>query len=117
VPAVRASLARVGRRLTATARELQRRRVWNVAVLYSAAAFVLWQAADIAAPALGVSDRVMTVTVWGTVVAFPLVLVLAWLFDLTPRGIERTAPAAPGPDSASSGDANGTGSPGLRRPV
>lgn len=64
--------------------------MWRVAAVYSAAAFVVWQVADIAAPALGLPEWVMSVVVWATFGGLPLALVLAWKFDLTPEGVQRT---------------------------
>lgn len=70
--------------------ELKRRNVGKVAVIYGGIAFALWQAADIAFPALGVPEWAMTLVVLGALVGFPIVLVVAWIFEITPEGVERT---------------------------
>jgi adenylate cyclase len=70
--------------------ELKRRRVFRVATVYAAAGFVVWQAADIAFPALGLPEWLVTAVVAVTLVGFPLALVLAWAFDITPDGVLRT---------------------------
>jgi adenylate cyclase len=70
--------------------ELKRRRVFRVATVYAAAGFVVWQAADIAFPALGLPEWLVTAVVALTLVGFPLALVLAWAFDVTPDGVVRT---------------------------
>jgi TolB-like protein/tetratricopeptide (TPR) repeat protein len=71
--------------------ELKRRRVFRVAAVYAATAFVVWQAADIAIPALHLPDWLVTAVVTLTIIGFPVALVLAWAFDITPDGVQRTA--------------------------
>jgi tetratricopeptide (TPR) repeat protein len=70
--------------------ELKRRRVYRVAVVYAAVAFVIWQAAEIAFPALGLPDWALTLVVVLTLIGFPIAVVLAWAFDITPEGVKRT---------------------------
>jgi tetratricopeptide (TPR) repeat protein len=76
--------------------ELKRRRVYRVAVVYAAVAFVIWQAAEIAFPALRLPDWTLTLVVVLTLVGFPIALLLAWAFDVTPEGVKRTEPLEPG---------------------
>lgn len=72
--------------------ELRRRNVGRVAVAYAAAAFVVLQVADLLAQGLRLPEWVFpTVTVLA-LVGFPLALVFAWAFELTPDGVRRTAP-------------------------
>jgi tetratricopeptide (TPR) repeat protein len=73
--------------------ELKRRRVYRVAVVYSAVAFVIWQVAEIAIPALGMPDWVLTLVVVLTLVGLPIALVLGWAFDITAEGVRRTEAA------------------------
>jgi len=63
-----------------------------VAVVYSAAAFVAAQAADIFLPRLGLPDCTVTLVVVLAVAGFPVALILGWVFDVTPEGVRRTAP-------------------------
>lgn len=70
--------------------ELKRRRVVRVAGVYAAIAFVVWQAADIAFPALHLPGWMVTAVVALTVIGLPIALVLAWAFDVTPVGVVRT---------------------------
>jgi TolB-like protein/Flp pilus assembly protein TadD len=74
--------------------ELRRRRVYRVAVVYAVVAFVIWQAAEIAFPALNLPPWTLTFVVVLTLLGFPIALVLAWAFDITPEGVKRTAPGA-----------------------
>jgi adenylate cyclase len=73
--------------------ELKRRRVFRVVLVYLAAAFVVLQAADILAPALNLPAWTMTFIVLLLAVGLVLALVLSWVVDVTPDGLEIT-PAA-----------------------
>lgn len=74
-------------------RELRRRRVFRVAIVYAAVAFILWQAAEILVPALNLPDWTLTFVVFITILGAPIALVLGWAFDITPVGVRRTEPA------------------------
>lgn len=71
--------------------ELKRRRVWRVATLYAAGAFIAWQVADIAFPALGLPETAMTWLVVLAIAGFPVAVGLAWVFQLTADGVKRTS--------------------------
>jgi eukaryotic-like serine/threonine-protein kinase len=71
-------------------REVRRRQVHKAAAVCAAVAFVIWQAADIAAPALHMPAWTMTAVVLLALLGFPMVLVTAWFFDLTRHGLLRT---------------------------
>jgi serine/threonine-protein kinase len=71
--------------------DLRRRRVFRVAAAYLAIAFIVLQVAEIVFPALG-QDRGLTIAVVLAIIGFPVTLVLAWLYDLSPLGLVRTAP-------------------------
>jgi adenylate cyclase len=75
--------------------ELKRRRVFRVAAVYGASAFVALQAADLVFPRLGLPDWAVTLVVALAIVGLPVALALAWAFDATPEGVRRTGPAAP----------------------
>jgi adenylate cyclase len=72
--------------------ELKRRRVYRVAIVYAAVAFVIWQAAEIAFPALRLPDWTLTLVVLLTIAGFPIALVLAWAFDITQAGVKAAEP-------------------------
>lgn len=76
--------------------ELKRRKVFRVAVVYAATAFVVLQAADIMLPRLAVPEWALTLIVVLVVLGFPVALVLTWALELTPDGIKRTEAVAPG---------------------
>jgi TolB-like protein/dienelactone hydrolase len=81
--------------------ELKRRKVYQVAVIYTAAAWGLLQAADVIFTRLGLPDWSVTFLFALEVVGFPLALILSWIFDIKAGGMVRTG-AAPGsaPESA-----------------
>jgi TolB-like protein/Tfp pilus assembly protein PilF len=72
--------------------ELKRRRVGKVAVAYGAVAWGVTEAASVVLPALYVPEWAMTFIVVFLLVGFPIAMVLAWVFDATPDGIQRTEP-------------------------
>lgn len=77
-------------------RELKRRKVYNVVVAYAAAAFIVLEGADAILPALPLPDWTYTALVSVALAAFPVVLVLGWMYDLTAGGLRRTRDASPG---------------------
>lgn len=87
-------------RFTSFLSELQRRRVFRVAAVYAAVAFVIAQAADIVIPALHLPAWVLTLIVVVALLGFPLALVLAWALEVTPEGVRRTEALEPGPRPA-----------------
>jgi TolB-like protein/tetratricopeptide (TPR) repeat protein len=80
-------------------RELRRRKVFRVAVVYAATAFVVLQAADILLPAMGVPEWAMGLIVALLALGFPVALVLGWALELTPEGVRVTG-ARPDPEPA-----------------
>jgi len=65
--------------------ELRRRKVYRVAVVYAAVAFVVWQVADIAFPSLGLPESAVGAVLVFTVLGFPVALVLAWAYEVRPE--------------------------------
>jgi TolB-like protein len=74
--------------------ELKRRKVFRVAAVYGAVAFVVLQVADILVPALRLPEGFTTGVALVAILTFPIALVLAWAFETTPEGVRRTDPAA-----------------------
>jgi TolB-like protein/Flp pilus assembly protein TadD len=72
--------------------ELKRRRVGKVAVAYGAVAWGITEGASVVLPALFVPAWAMTAIVIFLLVGFPIAMVLAWVFDVSPEGIQRTEP-------------------------
>jgi TolB-like protein len=76
--------------------ELKRRKVFRVAAVYGAVAFVVLQVADIMVPALALPDAFMRGIALAAILLFPVALVLAWAFEVTPDGVRRTNEAETG---------------------
>src|SRR5438552_16472017 len=72
--------------------ELKRRNVYKVAVAYAIVAWLLIQAASILFPAFEAPAWVMKVFIAAIALGFPIALIIAWAFELTPDGIKRTEP-------------------------
>ena len=70
--------------------ELRRRNVSKVAVAYAVVAWLLIQAASILFPTFEAPSWVMKVFVAVVALGFPIALILAWAFELTPEGLKRT---------------------------
>lgn len=71
--------------------ELKRRNVLRVAVLYVGASWLILQIADVLAGLLGLPDWALRVVAYFLLLALPFALIVAWLFEVTPEGIRRTA--------------------------
>ena len=72
--------------------ELKRRRVGKVAIAYGAIAWAVTEASSVVFPALHLPEWTITFVVVFLLVGFPISMVLAWIFDVGPEGIERTEP-------------------------
>ncbi len=75
--------------------ELKRRNVYKVAVAYAIIAWLLLQAGSILFPTFEAPGWVMKVFVTAIVAGFPLALVIAWAFEMTPQGMKRTENVSP----------------------
>ncbi len=82
-------------KLTNFLAELRRRHVFRVAVGYAAIAFVVLQLGEIVLPAfseqLPSAEWALQLMVVFAVLGFPVVMVLAWVFDVTTEGIRATS--------------------------
>lgn len=65
--------------------ELKRRNVYKVAVAYAVVGWLAMQVAATVAPALHLPDGITTAVVVLTLLGFPIALVIAWAFELTPE--------------------------------
>jgi TolB-like protein/tetratricopeptide (TPR) repeat protein len=82
-------------------RELRRRKVIRVAVFYVVAAWVAIEAASVILPSLFLPAWSVTLVIALALIAFPVVVVLAWVFDITPEGVQRTPAESPALPAAS----------------
>ena len=75
--------------------ELKRRNVYKVAVAYLVVAWLLVQAGSILFPTFEAPSWVMKVFVAIVMLGFPIALVIAWAFEMTPTGMKRTENVSP----------------------
>lgn len=71
-------------------RELKRRHVYRVAAAYVVVGWLLIQIATQVFPIFHMPDWTAQLVVLLILVGFPIALVLAWAFDVTPAGVQRT---------------------------
>lgn len=84
--------------------EIKRRKVFQVAAVYAVVAWLVIQIIDVVSEPLNLPDWLDTVVIILLAVGFPIAVVLAWAFDLTPDGIK-----AASDDQGSSVPPHGTG--------
>ena len=73
--------------------ELKRRNVYKVAVAYAVVAWLLIQIATATFPVFEIPNWATKLVIALVVLGFPIALILAWAFELTPEGIQRTGDA------------------------
>ncbi|MCA1660492.1 MAG: hypothetical protein LC642_08175, partial [Verrucomicrobiaceae bacterium] len=75
--------------------ELKRRNVYKVAIAYAVVGWLLIQVATSTFPVLEIPSWAIKLVIALVVLGFPLALVLAWAFELTPEGVKRTEDVRP----------------------
>src|SRR5882762_3839124 len=70
--------------------ELKRRNVYKVAVAYAIVGWLLVQIATQVFPFLEIPNWVVRLVIALVATGFPIALIIAWAFELTPEGIKRT---------------------------
>jgi len=68
--------------------ELKRRNVFKVGVAYAIVAWLLIQIVSTVSPALQVPEWTLSFVTILLIVCFPVALILAWAFEVTPDGIK-----------------------------
>src|SRR5213594_2764915 len=76
--------------------ELKRRNVYKVAIAYAVVAWLLIQVATQIFPFFEIPNWVVRLVVLLLIIGFPVALILAWAFELTPEGIKCAADVNPG---------------------
>jgi len=70
--------------------ELKRRNVYKVAIAYCIVAWLLIQVSTQVFPFFEIPNWAVRLVVLLLIIGFPVALILAWAFELTPEGIKRT---------------------------
>jgi adenylate cyclase len=69
--------------------ELKRRNVYKVAIAYGVVSWLLMQVASQIFPFFEIPNWAVRFVVLAIIIGFPIALILAWAFELTPEGIKR----------------------------
>ena len=77
-------------------KELKRRNVFRMAVLYAVAAWVIMQVAEVMMSVVGLPAWAGRATFAVLAVGFPIALILSWFYELTPAGISLEKHVVPG---------------------
>jgi len=75
--------------------ELRRRNVYKAAVAYAVVSWLLIQIATQVFPFFEIPNWTVRLVVLLLVLGFPVALILAWTFEITPEGIKREEDVAP----------------------
>jgi adenylate cyclase len=75
--------------------ELKRRNVYKVAVAYAIVGWLLVQIATQVFPFLEIPNWIVRLVIALVAIGFPVALIIAWAFELTPEGIKRTEDVDP----------------------
>ena len=70
--------------------ELKRRNIFKVGAAYAIVTWLLAQIASLAFPAFHMPQWTVTFVMSLLIIGFPLILLFAWAFEITPDGIKRT---------------------------
>jgi TolB-like protein/Flp pilus assembly protein TadD len=70
--------------------ELKRRNVYKVAIAYAVIAWLLMQIATQVFPFLEIPNWAIRLVIMLLALGFPIALIIAWAFELTPEGLKRT---------------------------
>lgn len=86
-------------RLATMVAELKRRHVLRVGFAYGIVGWFLIQVAETTLPALALPPWTVTFVVALVLLGAPMALALAWAYDVTPAGVQRTPPRAAEPQA------------------
>ena len=75
--------------------ELKRRNVYKVAIAYAVVGWLLVQVATQVFPFLEIPNWAIRLIILLVATGFPIALVIAWAFELTPQGLKRTEDVDP----------------------
>lgn len=80
--------------------EIKRRKVFRIGAAYLIVGWIIMQVTDLVVPVLHLPEWVTTLVLFLLLVGFPVALILAWAYEITPNGIKRTKdlPSGRSPD-------------------
>ena len=72
--------------------ELKRRNVYRIVISYGITGWLLAQIAGLATTAFEAPPWVLKIIIITLIIGFPIVLILSWIYDMSPQGIVKTKP-------------------------
>ncbi len=72
--------------------ELRRRRVIRVAIVYAVVGWIIIEVASTVLPPLNLPDWSVKLVIVLVALGFPIAVIMGWMFDIGPEGVQRTAP-------------------------
>ena len=105
--------------LTQFIEQLRRRHVFKVAAAYAVVGWLVIEVATTVAPHLLLPEWIPRAIIVFVILGFPVALLLAWAYDITPEGIRATdrEESAGGREGAAAGREEAAGAPGDQPPV
>jgi hypothetical protein len=73
-------------------KEVKRRKVLRSLAIYAGTAFVILEAATIIFPRWDLPDWTIDMVLWLLIVGAVITFIVAWIFDITPQGVQKTKP-------------------------
>jgi TolB-like protein len=70
--------------------ELKRRNVFKPAIAYLVVAWLITEVASIVLPTFGAPPFILKTLIFSLIIGFPLYLIIAWVYEFTPKGIKKT---------------------------
>lgn len=77
-------------------KEIRRRNVLRAGIIYLALVWLIFKVAEVLPPVFDIPIWLLRLAIVFLVVGFPIVLVLAWFFEMSPTGLKRTGDVAAG---------------------
>lgn len=70
--------------------ELKRRQVVKVGIAYLVVAWLILQVSSIVLPAFNAPPYILKILLFVLAIGFPICLILAWIYEITPSGVQKT---------------------------
>lgn len=70
--------------------ELQRRNILRAAISYLVVTLLVHQLIVMVTPVLEIEERILKTEIWILIAGFPIAMLLAWLYEVSPQGFIRT---------------------------
>lgn len=98
------TMPKTSSRLSRMWKELKRRNVLRSLAIYAGTAFVFLEAATIIFPRWDLPDWTIDLVLYLLILGAFITFIVAWIFDITPQGVQKTKPLEEVPDAKSQGD-------------